>query len=54
MAQLALGFAVAGLLCVVAMVFDGMLQRRLATWKYFYASARDALSDAQSRSSIEQ
>jgi hypothetical protein len=54
MAQLALGFAVAGVLSVVAMVFDGMLQRRHASWKYFYASARDALSDGQSRSSIEQ
>ena len=52
MAQLALGFAVAGLLCVVAMVFDGMLHRRRASWKYFYASAVDALSDTQSRASI--
>jgi hypothetical protein len=53
-AQLALGFAVAGVLCVVAMVFDGVLQRRLASWKYFYASARDALSDGQNRSSSER
>jgi hypothetical protein len=45
LARLALGLAVAGVLCVVAMVFDGLLQRRLASWKYFYATARDALSD---------
>ena len=51
MAQLAFGFAVAGVLSVVAMVFDGMLQRRLASWKYFYATVRDALSDGQSPSS---
>jgi len=43
--RLAMGCAVAGLLCVVAMVFDAMLQRRLANWNYFYATARDALSD---------
>ena len=54
MAQLALGFAVAGVLCVVAMVFDGMLQRRLASWKYFCATSRDALSDGQSTSSSER
>lgn len=54
MAQLAFGFAVAGVLCVVAMVFDGMLQRRLASWKYFYATTRDALSDGQSPSSSER
>ena len=53
MAQLALGFVVAGLLCIVAMVFDGLLQRRVASWKYFYASARAALSDAEP-SSVEQ
>jgi len=45
--RLAMGLAVAGLLCVVAMVFDAVLQRRLASWKYFYATARDALSDAR-------
>jgi len=45
--RLALGLAVAGLLCVVAMIFDGVLQRRLASWKYFYATTRDALSDRQ-------
>jgi hypothetical protein len=52
--QLAFGFAVAGVLCVVAMVFDGLLQRRLASWKYFYATVRDALSDGQSPSSSER
>ena len=46
--QLSLGFAAAGVLCVVAMVVDGMLQRRLASWKYFYATAHDALSDGAS------
>ena len=54
MAQLALGFAVAGVLCVVAMVFDGVLQRRLASWKYFYATTHNALADAQGPSSIER
>jgi hypothetical protein len=44
-ARLALGLAVAGGLCVVAMVFDGLLQHRLASWKYIYATTRDALSD---------
>jgi hypothetical protein len=44
LARLALGLAVAGGLCVVAMVFDGLLQRRLASWKYVYATAGDALS----------
>jgi hypothetical protein len=52
--QLALGFAVAGVLCIVAMVFDGLLQRRLASWKYFYVTTRDALSDGQSPSSSER
>ena len=47
LARLALGLAVAGVLCVVAMVFDGLLQRRLASWKYFYATARDAFSGGQ-------
>ena len=47
LARLALGLAVAGGLCVVAMVFDGLLQRRLASWKYLYATARDALSGGQ-------
>jgi hypothetical protein len=54
LAQLALGFAVAGVLCVVALVFDGLLQRRLASWKYFYATERDALSDGQKPSSSER
>lgn len=53
LAQLVLGFAVAGVLSGVAMVFDGLLQRRLASWKYFYATARDALSDGQCPSSSE-
>lgn len=52
--QLSLGFAVAGVLCIVAMVFDGLLQRRLASWKYFYATTRDALSDGRSPSSSER
>ena len=54
LAQLALGFAVAGVLCIVAMVFDGLLQRRLASWKYFCATTRDALSDGQIPSSSER
>jgi TM2 domain-containing membrane protein YozV len=48
LAQLGLGFAVAGVLCFIAMVLDGLLQRRLVSWKYFYATTRDALSDGQS------
>ena len=44
LARLVVGLGVAGGLCVVAMVFDGLLQRRLAPWKYLYATARDALS----------
>jgi hypothetical protein len=47
LARLTAGLAVAGVLCVVAMVFDGVLRHRLASWKYFYATARDALSDRQ-------
>ena len=47
LARLSLGLGVAGGLCVVAMVFDGLLQRRLASWKYCYATARDALSGGQ-------
>jgi hypothetical protein len=44
LARLSLGLGVAGGLCVVAMVFDGLLQHRLASWKYLYATARDAFS----------
>jgi len=44
LARLTAGLGVAGGLCVVAMVFDGLLQHRLASWKYLYATARDALS----------
>jgi hypothetical protein len=47
LARLALGLAVAGGLSVVSMVFDGLLQRRLASWKYLYATVRDALSGGQ-------
>jgi hypothetical protein len=47
LARLALGLAVAGGLCVVAMVFDGLLQRRLASRRYLYATARDAFSGGQ-------
>jgi hypothetical protein len=43
--RLSLGFGVAGGLSVVAVVFDGLLQHRLAAWKYLYATARDALAD---------
>ena len=46
-ARLSLGLAVAGALCVVAMVFDGRLQHRQASWKYFYATARDEISGGQ-------
>jgi hypothetical protein len=53
LSQLAFGFAVAVVLCIVAMVFDGMLQRRRASWKYFYAMTHNALSDGQSTSSNE-
>jgi hypothetical protein len=49
LARLALGLGVAGGLCLVAMVFDGRLQRRLASWKYLYATARDAWSAEQPR-----
>jgi hypothetical protein len=52
--QLALGFAVAGVLCVVAMVFDGLLQRRHASWKYCYATAHDALSNGERPSQSER
>jgi hypothetical protein len=47
MARLALGLGVAAVLAVLAMVFDGVLQHRLASWKYLYAKTRDALSGRQ-------
>lgn len=51
LSQLAFGFSVAAVMCIVAMVFDAMLQRRLASWKYVYSTVRDALSDGQTPSS---
>jgi hypothetical protein len=45
--RLMVGLGVAGGLCLVAMVFDGLLQQRLASWKYFCATVRNALSDGQ-------
>jgi len=42
--RLLLGLAVAGVLCVVATVFERRLQHRLASWKYLCATASDALS----------
>jgi hypothetical protein len=43
--RLGLGLCVAAALAVVASAFDRLLQHRLASWKYIYATTRDALSD---------